>query len=82
MNIHRTNTINPKYATINKTQIYKTSDKFKNKNDDNDTKHEIGTLVREIFHYRTLCEKYIKNELKEISLLKDQIVKDKMEKDI
>nr|SPJ13268.1 Plasmodium exported protein, unknown function [Plasmodium sp. DRC-Itaito] len=74
-NIPRTNYNNSKNATINKTP------KFKNKKDDNETKHEIEKLEREIFDARILCEDYIKNELKEISLLKDQIVKDKIEKD-
>ncbi|EWC90570.1 hypothetical protein PFNF54_00617 [Plasmodium falciparum NF54] len=52
----------------------------KNKNDHNNTKDEIEKLEKEILDTQTLCEDYIKNELKEISLLKDQIVKDKLEK--
>nr|SPJ13221.1 Plasmodium exported protein, unknown function [Plasmodium sp. DRC-Itaito] len=53
----------------------------KKKSDDNDTKNEIEKLEKEILDIKTLCEDYIKNELKEISLLKDHIVKDKIEKD-
>ncbi|SOV10292.1 Plasmodium exported protein, unknown function [Plasmodium sp. gorilla clade G2] len=54
--------------------------KYKNKNEDNDTKREIEKLEKEILDTKILCEDYIKNELKEISLLKDEIVNDKIEK--
>ncbi|SOV20993.1 Plasmodium exported protein, unknown function [Plasmodium sp. DRC-Itaito] len=57
--------------------------KYKSKNkknkDHNDIKEEIEKLEKEILDTKILCEDYIKNELKEISLLKDEIVKDKIE---
>ncbi|SOV11127.1 Plasmodium exported protein, unknown function [Plasmodium sp. gorilla clade G2] len=60
---------------------YKNENKNKNKNkkDHNDIKEEIEKLEKEILDTKILCEDYIKNELKEISLLKDEIVKDKIE---
>ncbi|SCQ12824.1 Plasmodium exported protein, unknown function [Plasmodium gaboni] len=58
---------------------YKSKNKNKNKKDHNDIKEEIEKLEKEILDTKILCEDYIKNELKEISLLKDEIVKDKIE---
>ncbi|ETW51303.1 hypothetical protein PFMALIP_00645 [Plasmodium falciparum MaliPS096_E11] len=83
-NIPRINKNNYQNATVNKTPVDTIPDKNKitdkNKNDHNNTKDEIEKLEKEILDTQTLCEDYIKNELKEISLLKDQIVKDKLEK--
>ncbi|CDO62672.1 Plasmodium exported protein, unknown function [Plasmodium reichenowi] len=65
---------------LKKIKYLKKKNKDKNKKDHNDTKDEIEKLEKEILDTKILCEDYIKNELKEISLLKDQIVKDKIEK--
>ncbi|SCQ12628.1 Plasmodium exported protein, unknown function [Plasmodium gaboni] len=53
--------------------------KSKDNKNDKDLKNEIEHLEKELIDTRLLCKDYIKNELEEINILKDQIVNDKID---